>query len=49
MVGERTQDVARRFGVSEGASRSLRGEFREDWQRFGGDEATVADKRAVAA
>jgi DNA-directed RNA polymerase specialized sigma24 family protein len=34
MLGERTQEVSRKFGVSEGRISQLRREFYEDWRRF---------------
>ena len=36
-AGERTCDVARRFGLSAGRISQLRTEFRQDWRRFQGD------------
>jgi hypothetical protein len=37
MVGERTRDVAGRYGLCPGRVSQLRREFRQDWQRFCGD------------
>jgi hypothetical protein len=37
MVGERTQDVARRFGLSPGRVSQKRRDFHTDWQRFHGE------------
>ena len=37
MVGERTKNVARKFGMSPGRVSQLRRDFHEDWQRFEGD------------
>jgi hypothetical protein len=36
-VGERTQDLARKHGVSQGRVSQLRREFHADWSRFCGD------------
>ena len=35
MVGERTQDVSQKYGLSPGRISQLRREFHDDWQRFG--------------
>jgi hypothetical protein len=43
MVGERTQDVGRSFGLSPARVSQLRRDFHDDWQRFCGlDEASTA-------
>ena len=34
MAGERTQNVARKFGISEGRVAQLRREFHQDWERY---------------
>jgi hypothetical protein len=39
MLGERTQDVARKFGLTPGRISQLRREFHADWQRFCGELA----------
>jgi hypothetical protein len=37
MVGERTRDAARKYGLCSGRVSQLRREFHDDWQRFHGD------------
>jgi hypothetical protein len=37
MAGERTSDVANRYGLSCGRVSQLRREFHDDWRRFVGD------------
>jgi hypothetical protein len=39
MIGERTKDVARRFGLSPARVSQKRRGFYEDWQRFHGESA----------
>jgi hypothetical protein len=46
-VGERTQDLARKHGVSQGRVSQLRREFHSDWERFCG-ELPGAERTAVA-
>jgi hypothetical protein len=41
MQGERTMDVADRFGLTQGRISQLRREFHDDWARFCGDDPTV--------
>lgn len=41
-LGHRTQDVARRFSVSEGRVSQLRRELAESWRTFVGDESPEA-------
>jgi hypothetical protein len=38
MTGEQTQRLATLFGISEGRVSQLRREFKEDWDRFTGDD-----------
>jgi hypothetical protein len=42
MVGERTQDVSRKYGISPGRVSQLRQEFYDSWQRFWGEEGGKA-------
>jgi hypothetical protein len=50
MVGERTGDLARKYGVSPGRISQLRREFAQDWRRFCGDPvAREASPAACAA
>jgi hypothetical protein len=37
MLGERTKDVSRKFGLSQGRISQKRRQFREDWRRFCGE------------
>lgn len=46
--GERTMDVARRFGLSPGRVSQLRRAFADDWTTFCGDGASTAPADAVA-
>jgi hypothetical protein len=39
LLGERTQDVAGRYGLSEARVSQLRREFHDDWERFCGEKA----------
>lgn len=39
MLGERTQDVARRYGLSEARISQLRRDLRDDWAAFCGESA----------
>ena len=48
MVGERTQDVARRFGLTPSRVSQLRREFAEDWARFCGAPEPAAPTSARA-
>jgi hypothetical protein len=41
MVGERTQDVAARYGLTQGRISQLRRDFLEDWSRFCGETAVA--------
>jgi hypothetical protein len=41
MAGERTSDVAGKYGLSFGRVSQLRREFRDDWRRFVGDMPAV--------
>lgn len=43
-MGQRTQDVARAFEVSQGRVSQLRQEFHDSWQGFHGDEAAVVHR-----
>lgn len=48
-TGERTGDVARKFGVSAGRVSQLRGQLKESWEEFVGDsDAPVTATGAVA-
>jgi len=38
MIGERTKDVSRKHGLTQGRISQLRREFQEDWSRFCGEE-----------
>jgi len=49
MVGERTLDVSQKFKLSAARVSQLRRSFKEDWERFHGDEAVMVDRQAVAA
>ena len=46
-IGERTDETARKFGVSSGRISQLRGELAASWRRFVGDE--VPKEAALAA
>jgi hypothetical protein len=48
MVGERTQDAARHFGLTPARVSQKRREFQEDWLRFTG-EGEQLSKQAVAS
>ena len=37
MIGQRTLDLSRRYGISPGRISQLRREFHDDWQRFCGE------------
>jgi hypothetical protein len=37
MAGERTLDVARKYGLSPSRVSQLRQDFQQDWLRFNGD------------
>jgi len=41
MMGERTQDVARRYAMSPGRISQLRADFCADWKQFCGEAASV--------
>ena len=47
--GERTTDVARRFGLSDGRISQVRAELLASWRRFVGDTEPPAAAAAVAA
>ena len=48
LVGERTLDVASKYGLSPGRVSQLRREFYQDWLRFHGeDEASVARREDI--
>ena len=48
-AGERTSDVARRFGVSAGRVSQLRKQLKESWEEFVGDsDAPATDTEAAA-
>ena len=47
--GERTADVARRFGLSDGRISQIRAELAASWRRFVGDTEPPAAAAAVAA
>lgn len=49
MVGERTYQVADKFGVSHGRISQKRREFYLDWLRFNGDELALAEPAAAIA
>jgi hypothetical protein len=49
MVGERTRDVSRKYGLSAGRISQLRREFKEDWSRFQGVTLTLSDPPPAAA
>jgi hypothetical protein len=40
-LGERTKDLAERYGTTQGRISQLRREFMEDWERFTGEPACV--------
>jgi hypothetical protein len=40
-VGERTQNLARKYGVSHGRASQMRREFHADWERFCGELPNV--------
>ncbi len=42
MAGERTLDVANRFGLSAGRVSQKRREFHDDWRRFHGEPTSAA-------
>ena len=42
MAGERTMDLARRFGLSPGRVSQMRRELHDDWRRFHGEPASPA-------
>ena len=42
MVGERTADVARQYGMTPGRVSQKRRQFMQDWQRFGEPPAATA-------
>jgi hypothetical protein len=44
MVGERTLDVAHRYGLTPGRISQIRREFREDWQHFCGSDEESANE-----
>ncbi len=46
-AGERTSDVARRFGVSAGRVSQLRKELKESWEEFVGDSDATATGAAA--
>jgi hypothetical protein len=46
MLGERTLDLSKQFGVSPARVSQLRGEFHNDWQRFCGELDGVGTTRA---
>jgi hypothetical protein len=48
MVGERTLDVADKYGVSPGRISQLRRELCRDWQTFCGDFTSPSHPPAVA-
>jgi hypothetical protein len=50
MLGERTKEVSRLFGLSQGRISQKRRQFLEDWRRFCGDPAEVypIHARAIA-
>jgi len=48
-VGERTKDVARRFGLSQGRISQKRREYLESWQRFQGELEPNSPAAEVAA
>jgi hypothetical protein len=41
VLGERTLDLARKFGISPARISQLRREFREDWERYCGEPSSV--------
>jgi hypothetical protein len=45
MVGERTHEVAERYGLSPARVSQLRREFHADWERFSGDR--TEDRQSV--
>ena len=45
MLGERTLDVARKFGLSPARISQLRREFKQDWQLFCADPADFEQPR----
>jgi hypothetical protein len=49
MLGERTLDLSKKFGVSPGRVSQLRREFHDDWQRFRGDLRGPASRSGPAA
>jgi hypothetical protein len=42
-VGERTGDVARKYGVSAGRISQMRGQLKESWEVFGEDDAESSE------
>jgi hypothetical protein len=48
-VGERTQDVARRFRLSPGRISQLRQEYYKCWQRFQGEKGITEEPTATTA
>lgn len=42
-VGERTKNLARRFGLSPARVSQLRSEYRQDWHRYGSEQTQPAD------
>jgi hypothetical protein len=46
MVGERTSTVAQRHGLSPGRVSQLRREFKDDWQQFCGEGASITGARS---
>lgn len=49
MMGERTQDVARKYRMSAGRISQLRYQFKRDWQRFVSDLPSVSEPAAASA
>ncbi|MGE3805252.1 MAG: hypothetical protein AB7K24_11320 [Gemmataceae bacterium] len=48
LLGERTMDLSRKFGLTQGRVSQLRREFEADWRQFHG-EGAAAKQEAVAA
>jgi hypothetical protein len=48
-VGERTQHLARKYGLAPGRISQLRRERHRDWQRFHGDDGAEADDHDAGA
>jgi hypothetical protein len=49
LMGERTTDLAQKFGVSQGRVSQLRREMEADWRQFHGDESKPEAAVAIAA